>query len=152
MTFAWANAHAIYKCTDAKGNTTYQQTPCESNAAQTSIGPEKKPPPAAQRTATAAAPAGAARPPGVVTLMTAVVRCSELSPGFADKIQPSYARWSESNTDNVQNFQRSPEYNRLLQDARKERAAAGGKVSPELAAECKKTEDYFAQNWGPAPK
>jgi hypothetical protein len=40
----------------------------------------------------------------------------------------------------------------VVTEARKERAASGGRMSPDLAAECKKTEDYFAQNWGAPSK
>jgi len=142
--FACSNAWAIYKCTDAQGKTTYQQTPCESTAAQTSIGPEKRPAP--QKTA-AAAPGSRPPPPPIATLMSSVVRCSELSPAFADRIQPTYTRWVEANPGGVQSFQRSPEYTKLMADARKERAASGGRMSPELVEECKKTEEYFAQNF-----
>jgi hypothetical protein len=145
-------AHAIYKCTDAQGKTTYQQTPCESTAAQSSIGPEKRPPPSPAQKTAAAAPAAGARPPGVATLMTAVVRCSELSPAFAEKIQPSYKRWFDANTENVQAYQRSPDYGRVVTDARKERAASGGRMSPELTAECRKTEEYLTQNFGAPAK
>lgn len=147
---AWGDAHAIYKCTDAQGRTTYQQTPCASTATQTSIGAERKLP-SAQRSATPM-PSDLARPPGVATLMSAVVRCSEQSPAFAERIQPYYKRWSEANIDNVQSYQRSPDYSRVVTDSRKVRAASGGRMSPELAAECRKTEDFFAQNWGPPAK
>ena len=146
---ACGNAWAIYKCTDAQGKTTYQQTPCESNANQSSIGPSKPAP--AQRTA-AAAPGSRPPPPPIATLMSAVVRCSELSPAFADRIQPTYTRWVEANAGGVQSFQRSPEYTKLTADARKERAASGGRMSSELAEECKKTEEYFAQNYSAPTK
>jgi hypothetical protein len=146
---ACGNAWAIYKCTDAQGKTTYQQTPCESNAAQTSIGPEKRPAP--QKTA-AAAPGARPPPPPIATLMSSVVRCSELSPAFADRIQPTYTRWVDANPGGVQSFQRSPEYTKLMADARKERAASGGRMSPELVEECKKTEEYFAQNYAAPAK
>jgi len=144
---ACGDACAIYKCQDAQGKTTYQQKPCDAAAAQSSVGAEPRAAPSAQR-ATAAPPASGA-PPAVATLMSAVVRCGEQSPAFTEKIQGGYARWVDANADGVQNFQRSPEYSRLLADARKQRAASGGKISPQLVEECKKTEDYFAQNWPP---
>ena len=150
VTFALAaacgDACAIYKCQDAQGKTTYQQKPCDAAAAQSSVGAEPRAAPGAQRT-TAAPPASAAPPPPVATLMSAVVRCGEQSPAFTEKIQGGYGRWVDANADGVQNFQRTPEYGRLLAEARKQRAASGGKMSPQLVEECRKTEDYFAQNW-----
>jgi len=148
---AYGDACAIYKCQDAQGKTTYQQKPCEAAAAQSSVGAEPRAAPAAPRTAAAPPASSAQPPPSVATLMSAVVRCGEQSPAFTDKIQAGYGRWVDANADGVQNFQRTPAYGRILADARKQRAASGGKMAPQLVDECKKTEDYFAQNWA-APR
>jgi len=125
---------AIYKCTDASGNTTYQQKPCDVAAAQSNVGSE----PRQQAKATAKSD------PGIAATVTSVIRCSERSPEFAKRVEESYRRWVDANAAGVQAFQHTPEYGRVVADARKD---AQLQTTPTVAfdRECKSTEEMLKQ-------
>lgn len=127
---------AIYKCTDASGNTTYQQKPCDAAAAQSNVGND----PRQQAKATAKS----AQDPAIATTVTWFIRCSERSPEFARRVEESYRRWVDANAAAVQAFQHTPEYGRVVADARKD---AQLPTTPTVAfeRECKSTEEFLKQ-------
>jgi len=133
---AGASHAAIYKCTDASGNTTYQQKPCDVAAAQSSVGGEARP---------QAKPA--AKPgtdPAIPTTVTRVIRCSERSPAFAKRVEESYKRWVDANAAAVQAFQRTPEYGKVVAEARRD-AQLPASPTVEFERECKNTEEMLKQ-------
>ncbi|HTP98341.1 MAG TPA: DUF4124 domain-containing protein [Casimicrobiaceae bacterium] len=127
---------AIYKCTDASGNTTYQQKPCDVAAAQSNVGNEPR------QQAKPAAKSGT--DPAIPTTVTWVIRCSERSPAFAKRIEESYKRWFDANASAVQAFQRTPEYGKVVAEARRD-AQLPTSPTVEFERECKNTEELLNQ-------
>ena len=131
---AGASHAAIYKCTDASGNTTYQQKPCDVAAAQSNVGSEPRP----------QAKATAKSDPGIAATVTRVIRCSERSPAFAKRVEESYKRWVDANAEAVQAFQRTPEYGKVVAEARRD-AQLPASPTVEFERECKNTEEMLKQ-------
>lgn len=111
--------------------------------------------PAAAAPDAATVPPAAARPqfdPELATLMVTKRGCDDRMPGFREKVAADYARWRQKNLQRVAVTERSPEFARQLDDARKQRAAANSMGAPDyVSKECDRIAAVLEKSAGPEP-
>jgi uncharacterized protein DUF4124 len=121
---AGAHAQQLYKCVVA-GKVTYQETRCPGDAREDEV--KGLPPPGDPGAAAeAAAVKGDPEDPHMLNLVAVLVGyegCTRASPEFAEAHAAQYAAWRTGNAKYLARLERSPRYQEVLANGRRQNAA-----------------------------
>ncbi len=117
-------AGAITKCVDARGKTTYQESPCAEGAKQGTVkidpAPVPGPPPGSIKPLSPAEDKEDPRMLDTVSTQAQFDNCTEASSDFAQRHAATYDAWRRSRAELFERLGRSPRYQAVLERARRQ--------------------------------